>query len=37
MTKFCKAVAYAIYGVSLEGLHTSPKPEGVSSTSTMIV
>ncbi len=27
MTEFCEAVAYAIYCVGLEGLHTSLKPE----------
>ncbi len=26
MTEFCEAVAYAIYCVGLEGLHTSLKP-----------
>ncbi len=26
MTEFCKAVAYAIYCVGLEGLHTGLKP-----------
>ncbi len=27
MNEFCEAVAYAIYCVGLEGLHTSLKPE----------
>ncbi len=27
MTEFCEVVAYAIYCVDLEGLHTSLKPE----------
>ncbi len=27
MTELCEAVAYAIYCVGLEGLHTSLKPE----------
>ncbi len=30
MTEFCEAVAYAIYCVGLEGLHSSLKPEEAS-------
>ncbi len=37
MTEFCEAVAYAIYCVGQEGLHTSLKPEDALIYPTMVV